>query len=440
MAEAVAPPTLPTEPGALRAVLQAGLPGFADGRRRIVSLQVERLRRSSSRRRHPHPLTLTMALEVEDRAASRRGVQHLYGKTWRAGAGAQAWAALDHASLAPAAFADPVAHLPAHDLLVWAWPNDPGLPQLPALADAARLWRQLPAAARAGAECVDHVQAVRWEPEQRATLRATLQADTPRVLWGKTFATARAPALQARFAAAQHAAQHQAGAARVADTLGIDATGHTLWQADAGCQPLATQASPPCFAAAGRALASLHALPVSAAMAIRDVHDPAACLADARQRAHKIARVQPALAARAAALVDTLARRAATLPPPSMTLLHGDCHVDQFGWDEATGQVVIFDFDEFALGDPMQDLAAFVTRWPANGSGTPSAAACRHALLRAYAEAAPGWWQPAWLQWQRALQALLQATRAFVFQVPGWADALAVRLCEAEALAQGDAA
>lgn len=437
MAEPFAPATLPTDPETLRALLQAELPGFADGGRRIESLQVERVRRSSSRHRHPHPLTLSITLEVDDRVRLRRGPQRLYGKTWRPGGAALAWAALDRSSLAASAFAEPVARVPSHELLLWAWPNDPGLPQLAALADPARLWPLLPAAARAGARGVDHVEAVRWEPERRATLRATLQADPPRPLWGKTFASARAPALQARFDAARLAAQRQDGAARVATTLGLSADGRTLWQADAGCQPLGALASPRRFAAAGRALARLHALPPAPAMAVGTVQDPAACLAEARQRAHKIARVQPALAARAAALVDALAGQAASLPAPALTLVHGDCHVDQFGWDEAAGRIVLFDFDEFALGDPMQDLAAFVTRWPGFGSGRPSDLACGQALLQAYAEAAPAWWRPDWLRWQRSLQALLQATRAFVFQVPGWPAVLAARLGEAEALAHG---
>jgi hypothetical protein len=84
--------TEPT-PQALQAALQQGLPGFAEGRLQIETLQVLKMRRSSSKRRHPHPLTVCVDLQVHVAASARRGVQRLYGKAYREGASAGALAA-----------------------------------------------------------------------------------------------------------------------------------------------------------------------------------------------------------------------------------------------------------------------------------------------------------------------------------------------------------
>jgi aminoglycoside phosphotransferase (APT) family kinase protein len=122
------------------------------------------------------------------------------------------------------------------------------------------------------------------------------------------------------------------------------------------------------------------------------------------------------------------------LPGAAQTLIHGDCHPEQM-WLDA-GRVVLFDFDEFTLGDPLEDLAQFVTKL----GDDPRASGFAAGLIAAYAAAAPERFDPQRLQWHLAVQQLLQASRAFVFQIAGWRAELERRLWRAELLALPHAA
>lgn len=422
--------TEPT-PQALQAVLQQGLPGFAEGRMKIESLRVLKMRRSSSKRRHPHPLTVCLDMEVHELANARRGVQRLYGKTYREGASAAAYAQALQAAVSPAAFGAPLAHLPAQDMLCWAWPNDPGLPQLPTLLDPRRLQAHLPAGCAQGA-VVTEVQALRYEPERRATLQCRLSDG--RLIYGKTFCDEHGATVLARFEQAWARAAQDAGAATVAQPLGFDRATRSFWQAAAPGLPLVQLShaqAEPALQRLGLALARLHAVPMALGAA---EHTVAHWLDEAQGRAKKIARVAPELGGRAMALVVQLTEAAAQLPALPLSLVHGDFHPEQVWVHE--GRPLLFDFDEFALGHPMEDLAAFVTKMQQRGLPQAECAAGTHALLQGYRQAAPQRWQPLWLQWHLTVQALLQTSRAFVFQVPGWPEEVARRLALAEACAQ----
>lgn len=395
------------DPEVMRGLLEQGLPDLAAGDRRLRRVRISKARRSASRQRHPHPLTLCYELELDD-----GGTRRCYAKVYRHGAAA-------------AAAADPRAVLLAPlDMLLWTWPDDPGLPQLPELLDPQRAlaWRH-------AAPC--QVELLRYEPEQRATLRCTqgtLQ------FYAKTFGDDRGAAIHGRFEHFWALAQHDGHAPLVARPLGWQRRTRTVWQARAAGQPLeevlAGRASQPLPNALpvrlARALAVLHAaqLPVAAQ------HDLAHWLQEARRREIKIGRAVPELAVRAGRLVEQLEDAADTLPPGPRTLIHGDFHAGQVGVD---GQrIVLFDFDEFALGDPLEDLAAFVTRLPAAGAPAEFGTL----LVAAYAQAAPEQFSRRRLHWHLALQMLLQASRAFVFQVEGWRAELERRLACAEALCQ----
>jgi len=420
--------TEPT-PQALQAALQQGLPGFAEGRLWIEKLQVLKMRRSSSKRRHPHPLAVCVDLQVHEATSGRCGVQRLYGKAYREGASAGAYTQALRSAKAPVDFGVALAHLPAHDMLWWAWPNDPGLPQLPTLLDPLRLQAHLPTACGADVG-VSEVQALRYEPERRATLRCHLRDG--RVIYGKTFCDDHAATVLARFEQAWAQAAQDPLAATVALPLGQDEATRCFWQAAAPGVPLLELAEDDAVTALrrlGQALARLHvhAMPLAQV----EIHSVAHCLAEAHLRAQKITRVAPALAARAVALVQQLESAVETLPDLPLTLVHGDFHPDQVWVHE--GRPVLFDFDEFALGHPMQDLAAFITKLQQNqGASETLRSAGTGALLQGYRAAASEHWQPQWLQWHCTVQALVQASRAFVFQVPGWPEQLALRLAVAE--------
>jgi hypothetical protein len=138
----VNPLELCTDPPAMAELLQRSLPGFADGQARIETVHVHKARRSSSIARNPNPITLCYDLAVRDR--SRRGSLRLYAKMFRDGASAQCFAAIDAKELEAPAWGEALVHLSALDMVLWALPNDPGLPQLTALLDPVQLHPLLP--------------------------------------------------------------------------------------------------------------------------------------------------------------------------------------------------------------------------------------------------------------------------------------------------------
>lgn len=390
----------------MRDMLGAWLPGAPD----IAALRIVQARRSASKRRHPHPLTAVYELALRDGR-----LQRWYAKTWR-----------DGASLAALHGSGPgsVVAVPPLDMLLWPWPCDPGLPQLRELLDAPR------ALAWHGAAPAE-VELLRWEPEQRATLRYTQGGAT---LYAKTFADERGARIHERFRHFWTLAQQEPAAPAVAEPLRWQAATRSVWQARAPGVPLPDVLAAACPAELpgrlARALAALHASRVEGVQAR---HDAAHWIAEARRRARKIGRALPPLADRAARLADALEHAASALPAHEAGLIHGDFHAGQVGVDIAAGGRIVFhDFDEFALGDPMEDLAAFVGRLPA----LRDAAEFGARLIAAYAQHAPQRFDRRRLQWQRVLQALLQASRAFVFQLPGWHDEAERRLAHAEALAR----
>lgn len=358
-------------------------------------LRITSVRRSASRQRDPHPWRV--ALEVDWHDGARRGRQRLHGQTWRDGGSHAAWdQARTQAWVHPAA-GPSLLHLPELDMLLWAWPNDPGLPQLPGLLD--------PAAWPAGHGPVDlH----RHQPGQRASLRR-------QGVWAKTLAAPVARRLACRF---RHFAQVAVPVVHVPRLIAVDA--HTLFQADAPVRPLRHADHPadhaPVLAAA---LVTLHQAPRHLGGRRSGDHWPRAL----ERRRRKLHRVLPEAAPLIDRVADGLLAQAHAVASGPSTLLHGDAHIDQFGVD-AQGRLWMFDLDEMCGGDPLEDLAAVLSR-----DGLPPGFAGR--LQAAYREAAPALWCAQRLRWHRGAQALLQATRAFVFQVPDWAAVAERRLQEA---------
>jgi hypothetical protein len=417
-----------TDLPAMQALLQRCLPGFADGRLRIDALRVHKARRSSSLQRNPHPITLCYELQVHDPECDKAGSQWLYAKMFRNGASADCFASIDAQRLQRPAFGEALAHLAELDMVLWALPNDPGLPQLGALLDPVRVRSHLPWAALAiepqRVRAVE-VEMQRYEPEQRATLRCTVTpggSDVPLVLFAKTFCDARGRAIDERFRYFWQRAQVDPTAPLVAPPLGYDAATRTAWQGAAEGTPLSQALAegdvPALLAQVTQALSALHTAPLAWNRERALSH----WCAEARRRQTKIARAEPALAARAATLVQALDTLAARWPDVPLGLIHGDFHPDQVWLHQ--GRVVLFDFDEFTLGDPLEDIAEFTVKLGDDD--------LRRAFIAAAAATAGTRFDPDRLRWHLAVQSLLQASRAFIFQREGWRAELALWLARAE--------
>lgn len=433
------------DPIAMRPALAGALARLAAGRPSpaVDTVQISQVRRSGSRQRHPHPLSLLYTLQLAaDTAPLPPGWAPALLPALGAGRaqGPQQLALIGRlcrpgASAAAAALAGPgVLQLPALDLLLWPWQHDPGLPQLPRLLqpEAPRPATGLGASA---------VQLLHHLPGERATLRIALAAPGGAALtaYAKTFADDRAAAVLQRFRHLWQPPQAGTPAAlpppTVPQPLGHDAALRTLWLAQAPGQALAPlladgslDAAPWLPVQLARVLATLHAAPL--ALAGPTPRDRLHWLGEIERRRRKLGRALPALATRIDRLADDLRRASDALPEPAPVLLHGDFHPGQL-WLHGC-QPVLFDLDECCAGDPMEDLAAFLTRL--GTPGQPQALAA--ALCRAHASLAPQQHDAGRLAWHLALQQLLQAGRGFVYQPAGWPALVDARLAAASQLAQ----
>jgi Phosphotransferase enzyme family len=383
----------------------------------VQAVRTDKVRRSSSIYRNPVPMTLVYEVQLQHPASQASSTHRYFAKMFRNGASADARDA-----------GVPTLHIPELDLLLWAWPHDPGLPQLAALLDPRRSddwWGHRAHSA----------QALRYEPEVRASLCYTTAPEDGPVhrLFAKTFFDKRGQIIHRRFSHFWDQAQRDPLAPLVAQPMGYCNITHTVWQAEAAGQPL-TQALPLLDADAlrllparlARALAAVHQAP--RALLGELVRDLPHWLREVQRRRNKIARVAPELAGFATDVAQRIEAAATRLAPFAPTVIHGDFHPDQVWLDGE--RVVLFDFDEFVLGDPMEDLAEFVTKLGTSGR----AAELGPLLLAAYAQQQSEHFDLARLRWHLAVQSLLQAGRAFKFQRPAWRDEVQQHLQRAAAL------
>ncbi|EHR72771.1 putative aminoglycoside phosphotransferase [Burkholderiales bacterium JOSHI_001] len=384
---------------------------------RVQAVRTDKVRRSSSIHRNPVPMTLVYDVQLQHPVTQASVSRSFFAKMFRHGASADA---RDGAT--------PTLHLPELDLLLWAWPHDPGLPQLGALLNprAADDW---------WGRRAHSAQALRYEPEVRASLcYSTAAQDGPvHRLFAKTFFDARGQIIHRRFSHFWDQAQLKPLAPLVAQPMGYCDITHTVWQAEAPGQPL-TQVLPLLDADALRllpgrlvhALAAVHGAPRALLGTL--VRDQPHWLREVQRRRNKIARVAPELAGRAADVARRIEAAADRLAPFAATVIHGDFHPDQV-WLHGD-RVVLFDFDEFVLGDPMEDLAEFVTKLGTSGR----AGELGPLMLAAYAQQQGEHFDLSRLRWHLAVQSLLQAGRAFKFQRVDWRGEVRQHLQRAAAL------
>ena len=411
-------PDIYTDPAAMRVRLQAALPRLGFANARIEVLEVMHALRRAPRRDPASEVCRVAVCYAAQLAGATPRRQVLYGKVYPAAVGAR----VSREAGGSAAW------LPDLGMALWVFPGDPGLPQLMSLVDPARLVEHLPhdaldpVCAPRGAQ-LPPVELLRYRPEERATLRWCWPDG--RSLYAKTFANDAGAALHERFL---HFASGGAEGFEVAMPLGYDAATRTFWQRGLATQPVAAlidaancEALMDC---AARGLAQLHA----ADLPVDTTRSSATLAAACSRRAQKIARCMPELAAPALQVAAAVAAGAPRYAQFRPTLIHGDFHLEQLHL--RAGRLVLFDFDEFARGDPLEDLASFIVKWPL--ADAQLAGRARTAMATAYARRRPELFEPERLDWHLAVQWLHKASRAYVWQRPGWRSDSAAMLVQAQ--------
>jgi len=185
------------------------------------------------------------------------------------------------------------------------------------------------------------------------------------------------------------------------------------------------------LAAMGRALAALHAAPVTPV----GTTGPAGVLADLQGR---IAELRSRFRAEAASLQRWRVRleRETAPPPTTSSFLHGDLGLVQLRWN--AGTIVFLDFDDCTRGDPALDLGNLLTqlrRLTLRKPGKlPDFAAARATILDAYRRSShddPGLAER--VAWYERI-ALVRKIHSLTFDRTRHPEAEAIRQRQAEAI------
>jgi hypothetical protein len=383
-----------TDPAAMRPALQS-LRGLSSQVRRVDVLHATR--RAPRRDPASRACRIAVCYRVETAA---RGHEILYGKVYPGNVCAELTAGT---GVPPAP-----EWLREIDMIFWRFPHDPGLPQLGALLDG-------------------RTELVRYRPEERATLR---RGD----LYAKTFRGDDGAGLCARF---QQLAliSNEPGSFEVAAPFSYDASTRTFWQqgieAPALAEVITSGNCAALMALAAQGLAALHGAEPRFGPARSNAELAAASL----RRAAKIGRCMPRLGPQAQGVAEAIAGHVPaaaghvlTAASEASVQIHGDFHMDQLRVRE--GRLVLFDLDELAIGDPLEDLASFVVKCPLRDARLARQACA--ALIEAYARCRPALFDAARLSWHLSVQWLHKASRAYVWQRPGWRAAAEEALAQAE--------
>lgn len=391
--------------------LQAALPAARGAR--LVGTHLHQSRRRISRKTAAHAapwFDLTYALDLQCGDGAHRTLWcHL-----QACSGGLAGRLADDGGRAAGAI-----HLPALDALLWPLAADPALTQLGDFLDGT----QVQAAVARGCDgtAVGPVPAaatlVRYEARTHAVARIELpQPGRPRAVWGKAYAGEQWRAVAQRLLLLWPCGEQQRAAFAVARPVGASAALRSVWQDEVDGAParaaLATACATSLLDRVAESLARLQALPLLSSTSLA----PTVLLERATKQAHKLTLATPAWGEALQALLKHLASTCPAAGAPCN--VHGDFHVDQLR--VAEDRLVLFDFDEFAVGDPAHDVADFASQLLTDAT-LPDA--LRRRLARHFVAAAPRAATPASLDWHLRVLLLRKAYSFFVRHRAGWRDA-----------------
>jgi len=303
-----------------------------------------------------------------------------------------------HSPIEASSWCAPIVHIPALDMVVWAFPNERKLASLPHLIDDGWLRACVLPVLVAGLHgpdwrltaCAHEV--VHYVPEHTCTVRAVLDAqhaDGRRqrsVAYGKAYYDDAGRHVGDAMRQLWQSRAVQSGALGIARPLLYVESDRILWQeglqGDTLEQRYPDDRMPPAaLRRVAGAIAALHASPVAHIPRQR----PIDALADLRERADVIAGVRPLLRARLDHIVRVLG---AALPGPApLATLHGDLHpknVFLMG-----DRVCLIDLDNIRRGSAEHDLASWIAcmlyRAALRREHVESVLVATHAFVREYA-------------------------------------------------------
>lgn len=401
------------DPEAMRALFAARLPAFSDGNVAITECEIQHPRYKTylnPQSRDKAWIALAYHLRT-DGAESDRAI--LYAKAFLGSRGRDEY---ELARERMGAARDRLWYFEDLGLFGWTFPDDPALPQLPALLDRSVMTERLAGLTGGSPAPIVRVDIINYRPELRCTLRYRLDGEAgAATIYAKTFADQRGAEISRRITTIG-AATTSASDFVIAPVLAHEADSDTLWflglQGTPALNELTDAKAESLMRKLAVALAGLHRRQLDGLEPV-DVDQQ---WLDLKKKAAKLSLGLPRASADVMNLLGELERSRPHAGVPSV-LLHGDFHIQQL-LCLADGRLALFDFDELAFGDPLQDLANFAADLYGQALGDPRVDTWIEALLDGYRGAAPNPFDPARFDWHFKAQLLTRAYRAFIQQKP----------------------
>jgi len=360
-----------TNAEAMRTIFQEQLPGFG-GEIVITACRVLRTRYKNnlSGQKPDSPVfAVCYELQIAGAGTQTAGVQQLYAKAYLNGRSQFEFGRIDASRLCRPQFGEALVHLPNLGLIVWAFPNDPELLRLPMAVSGEQVkaylpYRRLPVGLNRPEGIVAvGVEVIRYKPELRCTVRYQLRPQAPRVpetltIYGKTYATGKAKEIYhhiERLWWQSHAKPHHF---LVAEPLGYDEQLQMIWQeallGESLTSALSSRNYDHFLPMAARGLANLHQSDVATTHCITNGD----LLAETVERTTELMEALPEFREQLQQLLGCLEENYHRLAPFAPSLIHCDFHIKQLLVH--ADRLAICDFDDLALGDPLQDIAFFL--------------------------------------------------------------------------------
>ena len=356
----------------MRAILRRHLPWLSDGRFVIRNCSIDDVRynsRAKDRARQRPFLCVSYRLDVTDTLSQRHAVEILYAEVYPEPLSGSRFKELIGSSPHSPRTGKAIVHLPELGAIVRAFPNDPRLPHLPEVMDPDSVkhhlpYDRLPAGLDGPADVGEiRVEVLRYKPETHCAARYEVgwgrEADR-RVLtlFGKTFSGDRAGDIHRQIDAVWRKSMDEPKSFLIGSPLGYARSVRTVWQAShVGLPLLDIVKGGDCgdiLRDVGTALAILHETEPASAFRV-GIGDQ---LAEMQAQIAALIEAFPHVERTLEPIATRLREEASTLVPVAETLVHGDFIAKNLLTHE--GRIVVCDFDDFVVGDPVQDLARFL--------------------------------------------------------------------------------
>jgi thiamine kinase-like enzyme len=327
--------------------------------------------------------------------------------------------------LAPVSIGAALTHLAPLDMVIWSFPNDPAMQSLPEVTDRLSVKRHLPyqnlprGFQHPDDVIVSEMKIINYRAADRCLISHRLNSRTacePQslTLYAKIFADERGREIADRTQQLWEIAQREADSFLIARPLGYAERVRTLWQEALPGSSMASAISQENYKdLVGRisvALAIFHRAELHSAIRLSFADH----LAEVKKKTEKLIRDFPQLKESLTSLARSLE---AELPQENIQrLIHGDFHIEQLTVSD--GRVALFDFDELALGDPLQDLANFIADLSARDTGAELARLVAAELINAYAKQTGESIDARRLNWHLRAQFITRAYRSYAQRKP----------------------